>query len=159
VNVISEQKPRKAKSNAPPPFEGGAPPEALASPGMARLKPGDIVFLHESQEVADTLERWIEAIAPLAGHPFAAGLSDGVHVSKDELANPESRKKINVAERVVLAMSSASSRGRPPLAQVWFVHSGEARIRSMSPISPRIEARDLSSSVAWMTLVLGKFFL
>ena len=73
---------------------------------MARLKPGDIVFLHESQEVADTLERWIEAIAPLAGHPFAAGLSDGVHVSKDELANPESRKKINVAERVVLAMSS-----------------------------------------------------
>lgn len=51
----------------------------------------------------------------------------------------------------------SSDRGPAPFAHVWFVHSGEASIRSMLPISARNFAGLISSSLSVFTIAPGKF--
>ena len=50
----------------------------------------------------------------------------------------------------------ASSRGAAPRAQVWFLHSGDARSRSTRPISPLNAPRSTSSKRLVTTWASGK---
>ena len=50
----------------------------------------------------------------------------------------------------------ASSRGAPPLAQVWLVHSGDASRISISPVSLFSESKQTSSRRLVMTRASGK---